>query len=1520
MRNTRKILAFLISVVLVFCAVAVIAAASTDTVDYGASEGRTFTGAEELSMTNVLTSQPMTYKAVINVPEGASKKGVIIGNYRETDVSGLDFQISGAGNPSIYFIDSDKVETTITFDYDVRGKGWLDLVITQTITDTGSEFTCYINGESIGVVTSDKPLKISLASCQRLYRFLLGKDWASNGYNFKGSIQNVAIYDKALTAEEVAAAYSGGVSITEPSLMAYYDLTLSENQTGSKVTDSTGKGHDLEPLFQETRRDPNFDYAYSLAVVGDTQHLVYDDAHKGTQWMAAIYDWLVANKDEKKIKFVMGVGDITHRDGKDDVDDGVDKTNVEWDISVEQLNKLYNAGIPYSLIVGNHDTTAQLDKYFAKNPNFTEADIGYYDGDSLGNYYMKFTANENDKYIVFGLDYGANDSKLKWAGEIIAANPDYKIIITTHAYMSANGTTLEAHESTSVPRPHENVNASQKDKNNGDDVWHELASKYENVVLVFSGHISASDIIYRKDYGDNGNTVYQMLMDFQTMDAKYNRETGMIAMLYFNADGSVAYVEYVSAYKSLKAQESDENAKDIVYRPAVNSFTIEYPTEKGVGVETEYGTISPTYVDETIYPVILFKEDKTCVGGFYNINRAMESILSVYNDNDGSYVMLLRGNVSDNGYVDTVNSGAFTGNLVIDLGGFTVHHKSTNYMMNFTYSGTAGNSSSVTFKNGTLVKDGYTLGLIKFDYNKTLTKDANCDITFENVTFRSLVNYNNTSTIFVTYEGGYGTATAKVNVNAVFNDCTFDFVGSINKAVMIPMRHYSNSVGYKEKDQVVFNTVVNGGTAIAESASEFTSYFYLANDNTNGRADSIKFGRNEAGNYLQLVLPAGATAPTTSYKGTGGESCTFNKMSSTTENDTYGLINADALQTKYGTIGAQYENAELYPIVLFEKTASGYTFKGAYATFNEATSGTAEKTDTATTGVKTFSGWYGTGKTYVFLLRSDAVFTNYTNMNQARGTYIVDLNGYTLTNTGSSYLYSINQTINSTSTNPVTLNEWYKAIFINGTIVSNADSALFAMNYGSGSKLNRRSYALTYTFENVTFKLKKKPIFANFESGYSKLTDSEAAMRIEVSSTFNNCTFDYTNYTGDLPMIDMIDDGGNTALDRTIHTVTVNGGNIIANKAFSISQFFRVNTGTSSFTNAAGETCYRNDVIIFGKNADGEYITLTLPSSIAAPSESEIYTNASGSECIFVKSYDSAGKTIYRLRPVATVGIEFTPKVSLSLDRNLVMNVYIPSEILLEFTFNGISYANLEELDLETTVIDDKTYYVLRVSIPAAEAAKNVQLIATVVSGDVTATATFNFTVVKYAEKVLNSENESEKQLAKDILAYVKAAYVYFAASNDASEIARVSALVDSLIGNDYDAKPTVEGSDTADVTGIESATFVLDGEPSMRFYLAEGADASLYEFYINGSKVDSIVSEDGTYVDIDVYAYLLCETVTYTIDGEAGGSYHINAYYTYVSGNGYTANDKAELVALTECFWKYLQSAREYRTSVLAN
>ena len=185
MRKFSKILSVLLVLVLAFSLVAIVASASGDGTSAASStDGRTFTSSDEFSMTNPLKTQPMTYKALINVPTSATTRGVIFGNYREADISCVNFEITGAGKPSIFVIDSSKVETRITFDYDVRGLGWIDLAITHTITETGSEFTCYINGEAIGTATAERALKISIAGSQRQYRFALGHDCYASGYYF----------------------------------------------------------------------------------------------------------------------------------------------------------------------------------------------------------------------------------------------------------------------------------------------------------------------------------------------------------------------------------------------------------------------------------------------------------------------------------------------------------------------------------------------------------------------------------------------------------------------------------------------------------------------------------------------------------------------------------------------------------------------------------------------------------------------------------------------------------------------------------------------------------------------------------------------------------------------------------------------------------------------------------------------------------------------------------------------------------------------------------------------------------------------------------------------------------------------------------------------------------------------------------------------------------------------------------------------------------------------------------------
>ena len=61
-----------------------------------------------------------------------------------------------------------------------------------------------------------------------------------------------------------------------------------------------------------------------------------------------------------------------------------------------------------------------------------------------------------------------------------------------------------------------------------------------------------------------------------------------------------------------------------------------------------------------------------------------------------------------------------------------------------------------------------------------------------------------------------------------------------------------------------------------------------------------------------------------------------------------------------------------------------------------------------------------------------------------------------------------------------------------------------------------------------------------------------------------------------------------------------------------------------------------------------------------------------------------------------------------------------------------------------------------------------------------------------------------------------------------------------------------------------------------------------------------------------------MIRTVTYTVNGEAGGSYHINSYYNFVQTDA-AHKDNAALINLVARFAKYCESAAAYRAEVLS-
>ena len=150
-------------------------------------------------------------------------------------------------------------------------------------------------------------------------------------------------------------------------------------------------------------------------------------------------------------------------------------------------------------------------------------------------------------YMVVALDYGAGDDILNWASEIIKQYPNHNVIVTTHGYLQADGTTLDRGESVYPSRDFGTSNSHGV--NNGNEMWDKFVSQHKNIVLLLCGHMSSDKIVMNQRKGVNGNMVTEMLIDPQAMDE--GDPKGMVANFFVSNGGSEITVNYYSTVKNI---------------------------------------------------------------------------------------------------------------------------------------------------------------------------------------------------------------------------------------------------------------------------------------------------------------------------------------------------------------------------------------------------------------------------------------------------------------------------------------------------------------------------------------------------------------------------------------------------------------------------------------------------------------------------------------------------------------------------------------------------------------------------------------------------------------------------------------------------------------------------------------------------------------------------------------------------------------------------------------------------------
>lgn len=261
------------------------------------------------------------------------------------------------------------------------------------------------------------------------------------------------------------------------------------------------------------------------------------DAWRFNNMNLTINNWVVDNKEKENIGVMMTFGDLTQN-----------ATPLEFDIFEEHMDIL-DGIIPYTLVLGNHDYQSMLgfgsstrgkDPFDSAFPYEEFIKHDYYGGSfeegTVDNTYYKFEF-DGVKYLILCLEFYPRDEVLEWSDYIIKKYSDYKVIVTTHNYLGADGKLSGGicdYDLSKIP------GASA---NNGVEMWNKLVRDNPNVIQSINGHVGECRYLNLKNaYGD---TV--MNASFDSWMASINedyRVDGIIYLCRYYEDGTMGLYMY----------------------------------------------------------------------------------------------------------------------------------------------------------------------------------------------------------------------------------------------------------------------------------------------------------------------------------------------------------------------------------------------------------------------------------------------------------------------------------------------------------------------------------------------------------------------------------------------------------------------------------------------------------------------------------------------------------------------------------------------------------------------------------------------------------------------------------------------------------------------------------------------------------------------------------------------------------------------------------------------------------------
>ena len=383
-----------------------------------------------------------------------------------------------------------------------------------------------------GTITGTWTIPAIAGSCygKTVYAWAAGL-W--NGAPGAGSLLSNKI-DAVVTDNTPVAGSFAFATTTTTTTSSSTTTTRATTTTTSSSTTTTRATTTTTSSTTTTTTPPSY---FTIAVLPDVQ--LYTASYP------TIFDqqaqWIVNNAQAQNIVFVAQLGDLTN-------DWGV---TSEWTNAVHSMGIIRNAGIPYSVVPGNHDVhfpaenTTYFNQYFPYT-NFTGYSWygGHYPSNSDTSNYELFSAM-GQNFIVLNIVSapGLYASASTWANNTLTQYSNRKAIVITHGYIDWTGAYTDA---SSV---------------SGIELWNQIVRYHSNVIAVLCGHMHngcSNSQYHGTTTGLNGNTIYNLLTDYQDCP---NGGDGWLRLYKFypsmNKISAVTYSPYLNQYDTSAAGQFD---------------------------------------------------------------------------------------------------------------------------------------------------------------------------------------------------------------------------------------------------------------------------------------------------------------------------------------------------------------------------------------------------------------------------------------------------------------------------------------------------------------------------------------------------------------------------------------------------------------------------------------------------------------------------------------------------------------------------------------------------------------------------------------------------------------------------------------------------------------------------------------------------------------------------------------------------------------------------------------------------